>query len=181
MGFADEEAAKQATTLIKKAATKIEMMELDAQTIRSRLCSLANFAGVQIEPTEIEVETCRAPHSPPSALPPGKIAVYIFFHKAQCLKVGTVGLNSNARYTSQHYSPGSSNSNLAKSILESPDTIGISPLAPAYIGEWIKTNTDRINILFPANADWSIPFLTLAEAFFQCWLRPVYEGFEAQR
>ena len=155
-------------------------MKHNAQTIRSRLWSLASLAGLKVAPTEIDVEICRAPHKPPSALPPDKIAVYIFFQKAQCLKVGKVGLNSNARYIGQHYSPGSSNSNLAKSILESPDRIGISTVDSENVGEWIKTNTDRINVLFPVA--WGIPFLTLAEAFLQFWLRPVvYEGFESQR
>ena len=153
-------------------------METDAQTIRSLLSELASLAGPPIAPTEIEIKTCKAPHSPPSALPRGKMAVYIFFHKAQCLKIGKVGCNSNARYVSQHYNPESSMSNLAKSILESPGKIGISPLESASVGEWIKANTARINILFPA--EWGVASLTLAEAFLQFRLKPVYEGFASQ-
>ena len=154
-------------------------MKHNAQTIRSRLWSLASLAGLKIAPTQIDVEICRAPHTSPSALPPDKIAVYILFHKAQCLKVGKVGPNSNARYISHHYNPGSSSSNLAKSILEPPDRIGINSVDSENVGEWIKTNTDRINILFPVV--WGISLLTLAEAFLQFWLRPIYEGFESQR
>jgi hypothetical protein len=154
-------------------------MEPDAQTIRELLCALARLADVRISPTDIEIETCRAPHTPPVALPEAKIAVYVFFHKGQCLKVGKVGPNSNARYTSQHYNPGSSNSNLAKSILESPDRIGVGPVEPGFVGEWVKANTDRVNILLPARC--GVPFLTLAEAFLQCSLRPIYEGFVSQR
>jgi hypothetical protein len=154
-------------------------MEPDVSTIRTRICELATLADLRAAFTEIEIEAWPAPHVPPSKLPPGKMAVYIFFYAARCLKVGKVGCNSNARYTSQHYNPQSSNSNLAKAILESPDTIGVKSLAPADVGEWIKTNTDRINVLLPA--DWGVPFLTLVEAFLQFWLRPVYEGFESQR
>lgn len=152
-------------------------MGTDTQTISSLLCELASLAGPPIVPTEIKIEPWKAPHSP-SPLPRGKMAVYIFFHKAQCLKIGKVGRNSNARYVSQHYSPGSSRSNLAKSILESPEKIGISHLESASVGEWIRANTDRINILFPA--EWGVPLLTLAEAFLQFRLKPVYEGFESQ-
>jgi hypothetical protein len=155
-------------------------MKPNAQAISSRLCKLASLAGRQIAPTEIEVKTSRATHK--SALPRGKMAVYVFFYKAQCLKVGKAGPKSQARYTSHHYNARSSNSNLAKSILQSPETIGISPLEPGCVREWIKTNTDRINILFPADrADLGIPFLTLAESFLQCWLQPRYEGFKSQR
>jgi hypothetical protein len=150
----------------------------DEETIRDRLRAVACLAGQQIASECIEVEIRKAPHMP-SALPPGKIAVYAFFHDARCLKVGKVGRKCSPRYASQHYNPTSSNSNLAKSILESPDKICISPVDPVRVGEWIKANTDRINILFPS--DWDIPFLTLAEAFLQFWLRPIYEGFESQR
>lgn len=150
----------------------------DEETIRDRLRAVACLAGQEIAAKDIEVEIHKAPHAP-SALPPGKIAVYVFFHNGRCLKVGRVGRNSNARYASQHYAPGSSNSNLANSILKSPDRIGINFVEPERVGDWIKNNTDRINIAFPA--DWGIPLLTLAEAFLQFWLQPVYEGFRSQR
>jgi hypothetical protein len=154
-------------------------MKLDATTILHRLKSLADLTDIQIAGQEIVIEIHDAPHTPPRSLPTGKIAVYAFFFQGKCLKVAKVGPKSAARYTRQHYDSQSAKSNLAKSILKSPKSIGIGPVEPVRVGEWIKDHTDRINILFPK--EWGIPFLTLVEAFLQFWLQPVYEGFESQK
>jgi len=45
------------------------------------------------------------------------MAVYVFSKGPDVLKVGKVGAKSQARYTSQHYNPGSAMSTLAASIL----------------------------------------------------------------
>lgn len=156
----------------------MEPMKPDATEIYNRLKALADLACLEIDAGQILVEINDHRHTPPKSLPPGRIAVYLFFFERRCLKVGKVGSKSAARYTSQHYDPRSSRSNLAKSILKAPDMIGINPVNPKAIGDWIKHHTDRINILLPA--DWGIPFLTLVEAFLQFWLRPVYEGFKSQ-
>ena len=125
------------------------------------------------------MESLPAPHTPPSALPKGKIAVYVLSWRGQCLKVGKVGPNSQARYTSQHYSPQSSNSNLAKSILSALSELGLSGVSEANAGAWIKNNVDRIDFLL--NATRGMPLLTLLESFLQCGLKPKFEGFESQR
>jgi hypothetical protein len=171
----DEQAAK-----VREIAHRLgTRKQPDASAIRSRLGELSCLADWPITPKDVEIRICEAPHTPPSSLPQDKMAVYLFFYRGQCLKVGKVWCKSIARYTSHHYHPKSSNSNLAKSILESPDSIGISCPQSTCVGDWIKTNTDRINVLFPV--DWGTGFLTLAEAFLQCWLRPVYEGFKTQK
>jgi len=140
---------------------------------------VAGLAGVSMSDTALSVETLPAPHRPPSALPQGKMAVYAFVWKGQCLKVGKVGPNSHARYTSQHYSPLSSNSNLAKSILSDRYKLGLADVSEAGVGSWIKTNVDRYNFLL--DSLYGIPVLTLLESFLQCRLRPRFEGFESQR
>lgn len=65
----------------------------------------------------IYVEIIPKPHKAPTTLPIGQMAVYAFFLNGQALKVGKVGPNSAARYTSQHYNSASAKSCLAKSIL----------------------------------------------------------------
>lgn len=149
-------------------------MDLTESTIRSRLESLAALVGRQIDLSAVQFEF----QVPPQSLPMGMMAVYIFMYKDLCLKVGKAGPKSNARYMSQHYNPASSRSNLARSILTAPEKIGIPPVDTANVGQWVRQNTTRINILFPLGI--GIRFLTLVEAFMQAWLQPVYEGFETQ-
>jgi len=139
---------------------------------------VAHLAGANLVEDDLVIQILPAPHRPPSLLPNGKMAVYIFFWNEKCLKVGKVGQNSNARYTSQHYNPRSSNSNLAKSILLGKDKLGLPSVSETNVGAWIKSNTDRINILLDSRH--GIPALTLLESFLQCRLRPYFEGFESQ-
>jgi hypothetical protein len=85
------------------------------------------------------------------------------------------GPNSIARYTSMHYNPNSSPSNLAKSLITSGERMGIRGLSQTTAGAWIKENTVRVNLLFPASV---VDPLALAyfEAFLHvCW-KPVFEG-----
>lgn len=140
---------------------------------------VASIARVALPEGSLLVEPQLAPHRPPAALPKGKSAVYVFFWGDQCLKVGKVGPKSQARYTSQHYSPASSNSNLAKSILSARDELGLTDVTEASVSDWIKANTDRYNFLLDVSL--RIDVLTLLEAFLQCRLQPRFEGFESQR
>lgn len=127
---------------------------------------------------EIEIFTAGQKHVP-NKLPKGKMAVYIFIAKDQsiCYKVGKVGVNSNARYQSQHYNPDSSKSNLAKSLLDDYDIN--DKFNGDNIADWIKTNTTRINLLLPANK--SVFILNLLEAFLQIRFQPKYEGYKSQK
>ena len=151
----------------------------DPKQLITGFLSVAKLAGVGIPNGTVSVETLRKPHTPPSALPQGNMAVYVFLWGDHCLKVGKVGPKSQARYTSQHYNPKSSSSNLAKSILRQKSELGVSHLTETTVGDWIKQNTDRINFLLDHNL--GIPVLSLMEAFLQCRLKPKFEGFESQK
>ncbi len=107
------------------------------------------------------------------------MAVYVFVWSGRCLKVGKVGPKSQARFTSQHYRPASSNSNLAKSLVAGHEKLGLSDITDSNVGAWIKGNVDRVNFLL--SAECGIPTLTLLESFLQCRLNPFFEGFDSQR
>ncbi len=108
----------------------------------------------------------------PFALPANTSAVYIFKWNNTYLKVGKVNSNSNARYLSQHYNPASSNSNLSKSLLN--DTEFQALLGYGNVGQWLKTNTTRFNILIPSNLGKN--FVHFAEAFFILKCNPRFEN-----
>lgn len=154
-------------------------MNFDSQNLLADFKQVARLAGITITDHDITIEKLLAPHIPPSNLPAGKMAVYVFTYNNECLKVGKVGPRSKARYTSQHYNPKSSQSNLAKSILKSKKDFGSVELTEITVGDWIKKNTDRLNFLI--NLTLGVPVLTLLESFLQCRLRPRFEGFASQR
>jgi hypothetical protein len=106
-------------------------------------------------------------------------AIYSFFWSGRCLKVGKVGDKSHARFTSQHYMPGSSNSNLAKSLLKVKIKLQLPTLSEENVGEWIERHTDRVNVFIPRS--FGIPILSLLEVFMQCRLTPMFEGFNSQK
>lgn len=138
----------------------------------------AELANIKINQSEITVEILSCPHKPPSNLPDNKMAVYIFLHRGQCFKVGKAGSKSQARYTSQHYGFHAP-STLAKSISADKECLGITHIADAEIGKWIKDSMDRVNILIDRVAGPEV--LNFLEAFMQCALKPKYEGFISQR
>lgn len=137
------------------------------------------LAGVALEATAITIERLSAPHRPPSRLPAGKMAVYVFTHGRDTLKVGKAGANSQARYISQHYNPGSAQSTLAASIFSDRARYGLEDAKVTEIGAWIKANVDRVNLLMDERT--GITILTLLETFLHCRLRPRYEGFKSQQ
>ena len=152
---------------------------VDPKELISDFIKAAALAGIQMPMNCISHEVLPAPHNAPRNLQQGKMAVYVFSWKGPCLRVGKVGTRSQARYTSQHYNAGSSNSNVAKSILKDQVAMGISGLSEANIGEWIRKNTDRINFIMDEEV--GVPVLSLLETFLQCRLKPKYEGFESQK
>lgn len=134
---------------------------------------VAALAGASCLAGTVEVEYLPRPHKP-GGQPSGKMAVYAFFHNGQALKVGKVGLNSDARFRSQHYNPQSSMSNLARSILANPERIGVAGIDSLNIGAWIRQNTDRVNLLLPASI--GMPMLSLLESFLHVRWMPMFEG-----
>ena len=140
---------------------------------------VAKLAGFSLAASDLTIESLSAPHRPPTRLPPGTMAVYLFRHQGRVLKIGKAGPNSNARYTSQHYSPGAAQSTLAASLLKRGTEIGIREVTDSTVGDWIRENTDRCNLLL--DSGYPIRLLTLLESFLQCRLDPVFEGFRNQR
>jgi hypothetical protein len=153
-------------------------MSLNGKIIINDFIQVAKIAGIILTNNDIVLEHLPAPHSPPKKLPNGKIAVYVFLWKKQCLKVGKVGPRSQARYTGQHYSVNSSESNLAKSIISHRDELGLSELTDKTVSSWIKENMERFNFLI--DREKGMLTLKLLETFLQCRLKPKFEGYESQ-
>ena len=141
---------------------------------------VCKYSRINLTKDEIIVEILESgdKHSP-KPLHKGFMAVYIFwdFEKNICYKVGKVGVNSNARFQSQHYNPNSSKSNLATSILNDYE-LNHSLEIQNNVGLWIKQNTTRINLYLKGEN--SMLTLSLLEIFIQNRLKPKYEGYESQ-
>ena len=144
---------------------------VDVKKLIDDFLVVARIAGAHVSECDFTIESLQPPHVQPKRLPSGKAAVYCFFDRDTCLKVGKVGPKSNARYTSQHYNPASSLSNLAKSLLKSQRLQGIDETT---VGNWIRQHTRRVNILVDARVGRLT--LNLLEAFLQCRLCPEFEG-----
>ncbi len=156
-----------------------ERMDCKPGQLLDDFLAAARRGGINISQNAIGFEILPMPHNPPSRLPKGKVAVYIFSDKERVLKVGQVGPNSQSRYTSHHYNPDSSGSNLSKSLLEDEHARKKYGLTQETVGEWVKKNTDRVNFII--DADCYGPVLNLFEAFVQCRLNPLYEGRASRR
>ena len=153
-------------------------MNISPETLISDFLIVAGLSGVKVKAEDIRHELFQAPHEPPKQIPPGYMAVYSFFHGDKCLKVGKAGPNSHARYTSQHYNPASAPSTLANSICKNAEELGLADINETNVGNWIRNNTARLNILIRENT--GIPVLTLLESYLQCRLKPRFEGFKSQ-
>ena len=61
-------------------------------------------------------------------------------------------------------------------LRETVSKIGLPPILPAEVGAWIRSNTARIDLLFPRSTDKRT--LNFAEAFFHVEWKLVFEGRE---
>lgn len=137
-------------------------------------------------PTGLWHQALVAPHKPVK-LPPGFCAVYIFSLAEQygsacpaganrVLKVGKVGANSSARFSSQHYLSRSSRSNLANSLLTERvlwTYLGIDHLDELTVKSWMMKNLDRDHFFVPeihAGLEREL------ERYLRGHLGPVFEG-----
>lgn len=144
--------------------------------------SSAPFAGW---PCEMRGEMLPAPHRPPKMMPVGFGAVYAFALAPSSvapagggtvLKVGKAGPKSAARFTSQHYSPGSARSTLAGGIVKYPilwPWLGIGAEEAADIRSWMMARLDRLHIFV---RDPSPELLTTVELYVRARIGSVYEG-----
>ena len=148
-------------------------LENHLKTLLNGFVQAAQIGNYEVSREDLILQFFPAPHKPERLLKE-KRAVYGFGVNDHWLKVGKAGENSNPRFQSQHYNPRSANSNLASSILKD----GGSPIVPALsendVGEWIKKNCYRFNVLFGAHH--TDEFATFMEAFFIFCLKPRYEG-----
>lgn len=145
--------------------------------IKEKLLNIINLTGLNINNDQMEIIDLGIPHKP-TGLPRGKMGIYAFSYNNRFLKIGKVGQNSNARFQSQHYKPNSSQSNLAKSILNDA-MFDSENLNEDNVGDWIKNNVRRID--FVIDASLGIFVLNLIEAFLHCYFEPLYEGYKNQR
>lgn len=147
-------------------------MGLDLAPILADFATAADRLGSPGWPADLDVEYLPAPHKP-TALRAGYGAVYVFALRTgdldpagpdRVLKVGRVGPNSNARFQSQHYSPTSTRSNLANSIINYPALwpwLGIEAIDATTIRNWMLATLDRANIYVPAASAALIPPLEM--------------------
>ncbi len=138
---------------------------------------VSHFLGREIDMQKVQIIDRGLPHTPKS-LKPGTMGVYTFNYNGQFLKIGKAGPNSNARFLSQHYNPASANSTLAKSILYDP-TMAMLGIREDNVGDWIKANCRRIDILL--DVELGIFSLELVESSLHYKYQPKYEGFASQR
>ena len=121
------------------------------------------------------IEDAGCPHKQ-SSLPNGYAAVYIFAYrletKYEYLKIGKANVNSNARFTSQHYRF-SAQSTLAKSICNDVEFCQMG-ITQENVKNWMLNNLYRINIFI--SAEQGKAATELVEAILHYRFRPRYEG-----
>lgn len=148
-------------------------------------CDWAKDYGLGSARAEIRTESLGRPHRP-TPLPSGWQGVYCFRYGGVWLKIGMAGPKSGARWLSQHYNPGSAMSTLAFSLIRYghfgsreddrlPELKGeLAAVRPNEIGDWIKHNTERVNVLI--RAETGKAGLVRLEAIAHRLLDPVFEG-----
>lgn len=147
------------------------------KTIIKDFLKAAQLADTNISESQIYIQDLGCPHEP-QVLPEGTMAIYIFQLNGRFLKIGKAGPNSGPRFRSHPYNPNSSQSNLAKSILNDPNMKHYN-LNTENIKDWIRNNIARVDIILDESL--GIFVLNFLEAFLHCKLKPKYEGFDSQR
>jgi len=181
----------------RKKEAESAQQTLDAQTASPPLISapdgliadlmrVAELAGHPFSPRDIRFESLPAPHTPPTKLPTGSAAVYVFACGTTCLLVDKADITTQTWYTKQHYRSTSSNSALARSILKYGRTqVGTGEANPDLhtiwgglnnetVAEWLQTHTSRYHFFLEGKQP---PFvLNLICAYLQCRLNPMFEA-----
>jgi hypothetical protein len=142
----------------------------------NNFCAIITSLGYNLGVEAIQVEPLNAPHNRPR-LTKEKMAVYMFFYKGICLKVGMAGAKSKNRYTYQHYQFNGANSCLAKRICQDKNFKQF--VHSNSVGKWIMQNTCRINLLMSDKIP--IAVLALLECYFIHLLKPKYKESESQK
>lgn len=162
-------------------------MLIDPERLVADFGSAAGACGIVGWPCPVRTEVIRAPQGRQPVLPPGMGAVYVFALSEDSgartpagpgavLKVGRVGANSGPRFSSQHYSPRSAGSSLAKSLLRYRvmwPWLGITSLDEATVRAWMMQNLDRAHFFLPGEHREVIAEL---EVFVRARVGSVFEG-----
>lgn len=159
---------------VNAQSSAMETWQSEILAARDDFLKVAQLGGVVIRESDLQLEFLGAPHRPPSKIPAGTMAIYAFWGDGCWLKIGKVGPNSHARYSSQHYLTGSAPSTLAGSLAKCTRILDNPSFDRGNIGGWIKQHTCRVNLLLPKQ--YPRELLNLLEAFLHLRLRPRYEG-----
>lgn len=151
-------------------------MELNSE-INLLIRNVTQAVGKPIEENKYEIVDRGLPHKP-KTLPAGKMGIYTFSYNDRFLKIGKAASKSSARFLSQHYNPKSANSTLAASILRDYEMLELG-INEANVGDWIKENCRRIDVLI--TEELGVFTLDLIEAVLHYKYEPKYEGFTTQR
>lgn len=154
------------------------MKLIEKEEIYAVVESVTNALGKPLDRGSYEVKDRKVPHIP-EKLPNNKRAIYMFCYNGIFLKIGKVGSSSSKdRFYNHHYRYNGAKSTLAKSIIND-ENVKIDNVNERNIGEWIKSNCQRIDIIIDDKID--IFTLNLIEAALQFKYKPIYEGFKSQR
>lgn len=153
-------------------------MKNEYEKIKIIFGQICILLGEPIDTNKIKIIERNAPHKY-QKLPENSMGIYMFKYKDEFLKIGKVNSKSNARFTSQHYNPASTRSNLAKSLLQDEIFCKKHSLTEKNIKEWMFENLDRIDILL--ENDLGIFTLNLLEACLHYKYKPKYEGYNSQK
>ena len=182
----NREAALEQNALKDQTANPNPELHLDTISLIRDFVQVAALASVPINEEDITCEVFPALHQRPKRLPHSKSGVYVICTHWRCLKVGKVGPKSAARFTNHHYSPRSSQSNLAKSLLAyrnglekeeefaaASDFRDVVSWNESTVGDWIAQNTARVHFLVDESHPRAV--MSLLEVFLQCRLSPMFE------
>ncbi len=151
----------------------------DPQQLLSDFFAAAEHGQIEIPSETISIEQQPKPHTPPKELSEEKMAVYVFSTDTEVLKVGKANTGSENRYLYQHYNPDAAGSTLAKSLMQDENIPSMLRPVKESVSDMIMERTDRVNFLL--DVELGLFVLNLFEAYIQCRLRPIYEGFKSQR
>ncbi len=148
------------------------------ENIKRILEQICTVLGESIDIDKIQIIRHSVPHKC-EKLPENSMGIYMFKYKDRFLKIGKVNSKSGARFTSHHYNPTSTGSNLAKSILADEDFCKTHLLTEMNIKAWMKENLQRIDILLEDSL--GVFVLNLLEACLHYKYKPIYEGYKSQK
>lgn len=131
-----------------------------------------------IDKNKIEIIRREKPHKI-DLLNSNQMAIYTFSYKGEYFKIGKAWSNSNPRFKYQHYNPNSTNSNLAKRILDNDEFCNKEKINENNIQDWMKNNLQRIDIII--DKDLKIFTLNLFESCLHYKYEPIYEGYKSQK